>query len=387
MNKCKLGDVASVIISNVDKKSYENEIKVKLCNFTDVYYNWAITLRDEPKLMIATATNNEICKYKLHKGDVAITKDSETKEDIGQSTLIADEIPDMLLGYHCALIRPNTDKLLGAYLNAVLHTKLATRYFELNASGSGQRYTLSVDAINDFQLYLPSINEQERISKILTDIDRKIENNTCINDNLEAQAITLFNEYFMFEIENAEHTFGEYVSFAQGTQVPVDEQLSSNKPNTVRFVRIIDYTTDGQEPPRYIYPPNNSTYINDDEVAVVRYGNIGLIGRRFSGIIANNLFKVVPKNLEITNHFIYYYLNHPKIQRILKSSEESSAMPAIKHSTVANLPINSINSEQLHLFELFASKIERVIVENKGEIVSLSQMSTNILSSLASLSR
>ena len=196
MNKCKLGDVASVIISNVDKKSYENEIKVKLCNFTDVYYNWAITLRDEPKLMIATATNNEICKYKLHKGDVAITKDSETKEDIGQSTLIADEIPDILLGYHCALIRPNTDKLLGAYLNAVLHTKLATRYFELNASGSGQRYTLSVDAINDFQLYLPSINEQERISKILTDIDRKIENNTCINDNLQ-QELCLIYEHIM----------------------------------------------------------------------------------------------------------------------------------------------------------------------------------------------
>ena len=32
------------------------------------------------------------------------------------------------------------------------------------------------NAINDFQVYLPSINEQERISKILTDIDRKIEN-------------------------------------------------------------------------------------------------------------------------------------------------------------------------------------------------------------------
>ena len=243
------------------------------------------------------------------------------------------------------------------------------------------------DEILEMTVPVPSIEEQNELVKSYSDIGRRIQIKKEINDNLEAQAITLFNEYFMFEIENAEHTFGEYVSFAQGTQVPVDEQLSSNKPNTVRFVRIIDYTTDGQEPPRYIYPPNNSTYINDDEVAVVRYGNIGLIGRRFSGIIANNLFKVVPKNLEITNHFIYYYLNHPKIQRILKSSEESSAMPAIKHSTVANLPINSINSEQLHLFELFASKIERVIVENKGEIVSLSQMSTNILSSLASLSR
>ena len=243
------------------------------------------------------------------------------------------------------------------------------------------------DEILEMTVPVPSIEEQNELVKSYRNIERRIQIKKEINDNLEAQAITLFNEYFMFEIENAEHTFGEYVSFAQGTQVPVDEQLSSNKPNTVRFVRIIDYTTDGQEPPRYIYPPNNSTYINDDEVAVVRYGNIGLIGRRFSGIIANNLFKVVPKNLEITNHFIYYYLNHPKIQRILKSSEESSAMPAIKHSTVANLPINSINSEQLHLFELFASKIERVIVENKGEIVSLSQMSTNILSSLASLSR
>ena len=184
MNKCKLGEVASVLISNVDKKSYESEHKVVLCNFTDVYYNWAITLRDQSKLMIATATDNEISKYKLHKGDVAITKDSETKEDIGQSTLIADEIPNMLLGYHCALIRPNPTKLLGAYLNAILHTKLATRYFELNASGSGQRYTLSADAINNFQLYLPPIEEQIRISQILTDIDKKIENNKAINDNL-----------------------------------------------------------------------------------------------------------------------------------------------------------------------------------------------------------
>ena len=184
MNKCKLKDVANVIISNVDKKSYENQMAVKLCNFTDVYYNWAITTRYAHKLMLATATHNEIGKYQLHAGDVAITKDSETKEDIGQSTFIADEISNMLLGYHCALIRPNPQIALGSYLNALLHTKFAARYFELNASGSGQRYTLSIDAINDFQLYLPPIDEQRRISKILTDIDKKIEINASINDNL-----------------------------------------------------------------------------------------------------------------------------------------------------------------------------------------------------------
>lgn len=188
MRKCKLKDVADVIISNVDKKSYTDEITVKLCNYTDVYYNWAITCKYEPNLMIATATDNEISKYKLHKGDVAITKDSETKDDIGQSTFIADEVQDMLLGYHCARIRPKSNLILGEYLNAILHTKFATKYFELNASGSGQRFTLSLDAINDFQLYLPTIEEQRRISKILTDIDKKIEINDAINDNLAYQS-------------------------------------------------------------------------------------------------------------------------------------------------------------------------------------------------------
>ena len=43
LKKCKLSDVAKVEISSVDKKSKESETPVRLCNFTDVYHNWAIT--------------------------------------------------------------------------------------------------------------------------------------------------------------------------------------------------------------------------------------------------------------------------------------------------------------------------------------------------------
>ena len=236
------------------------------------------------------------------------------------------------------------------------------------------------------ELPVPPIEEQEKIVAAYQKIETRIALKKKINENLEAQASALFDELFMSEIENAEHTFGEYVSFVQGTQVPIEEQLTSKEINTVRFVRIIDYTTDGQEPPRYIYPPNNSTYINEEEVAVIRYGNIGLIGRRFSGIIANNLFKVIPKSDNITNHFIFYYLNHPKIQRILKSSEESSAMPAIKHSTVGNLPINTIEEDNLRTFELCANKFETLIINNKREIGSLFKMLANTLSSVTLLS-
>lgn len=43
LKKYKLGDIAKIEISGVDKKSVDGETPVRLCNFVDVYRNWAIT--------------------------------------------------------------------------------------------------------------------------------------------------------------------------------------------------------------------------------------------------------------------------------------------------------------------------------------------------------
>lgn len=399
MNKCKLGDVASVIISNVDKKSYENEIKVKLCNFTDVYYNWAITLRDEPKLMVATATNNEICKYKLHKGDVAITKDSETKEDIGQSTLIADEISDMLLGYHCALIRPNTDKLLGAYLNAVLHTKLATRYFELNASGSGQRYTLSVDAINDFQLYLPSINEQERISKILTDIDRKIENNTCINDNLAQQAKLLYDYWFTqfdFPDENNKPyrssggkmewndrikrniptgwhvvTFTNIATWESNSQPPKSEFRYEPQDGYVRFIQNRDYDSNAHK--TYIPLTKNLSIVDRLDILMDKYGDAGAVRYGIEGAFNVALGKI---NVHNTSHreYIRSYLESDGIYTYLHNSCMASTRASLSESNLANLILVMPDDVTIAKYEAILNNIRKRILKNNDEIEKLVEL-------------
>lgn len=181
----KLKDVATIFISNVDKKTKEGESPVILCNFVDVYRNWAITSSHIDRLMEATANEKEILKYTLHKGDVCITKDSETKDDIGTSTYIADEIEGLLLGYHCALIRPDTDYVDGRYLNAFLQSDFVRRFYEANASGSGQRYTLTLDSIGEIPVPVIPIEKQKSIGKVFSDIDRKIENNNKINDNLQ----------------------------------------------------------------------------------------------------------------------------------------------------------------------------------------------------------
>lgn len=180
----KLGEIATVDISGVDKKIKDGETEIRLCNFVDVYYNWAITIAHYDNFMLATARPQEISRFQLRKGQVALTKDSETRDDIGISTYIADDFYDVILGYHCAIITPKRDILDGCYLNALLHTDYAKKYFACNASGSGQRYALSIETLNSFPVPIIPLREQKRIGEIFSALDKKIELNRQINQNL-----------------------------------------------------------------------------------------------------------------------------------------------------------------------------------------------------------
>ena len=184
-------------MSNVDKKTNEGETPVKLCNFVDVYRNWAITKDLIPTLMSATAKPQEIEKFTLSKGQVALTKDSETRDDIGIATYIADNMDNVLLGYHCAVLTPNSALVDSKYLNAYMHSNIVHKYFENNASGSGQRYTLSYDALLNIPVLLPDLELQKGIGQIFSNIDRKITLNRQINDNLEATARQLYDYWFV----------------------------------------------------------------------------------------------------------------------------------------------------------------------------------------------
>lgn len=180
----KLSEVADIFLSSVDKKINEKEKNVKLCNFTDVYYNFDLDKNDSKRFMTATANDNEISKFKLQKDDVVITKDSETRDDIGISCHIRDNFDDVvLLGYHCALIRPKNN-IVGAYLNVCLQSKMSRIYFSNQASGSGQRYTLTEKGIGEVKIPYFEKEIQEKIACLISNINQKIRINNRINDNL-----------------------------------------------------------------------------------------------------------------------------------------------------------------------------------------------------------
>lgn len=167
----KLKFVASVQPSNVDKKSKENEERIRLCNYTDVYYNEEITA-DLP-FMKATASDAQIRKLTLKKGDIIITKDSEDPNDIAVPAYVPQDLQGVVCGYHLALLRPK-DGTFGGFLKRVLDSQYARSFFATRANGI-TRYGLGIYAINNFILPIPPLEEQEKIADYLDHETKQID--------------------------------------------------------------------------------------------------------------------------------------------------------------------------------------------------------------------
>jgi type I restriction enzyme, S subunit len=170
-NLHSLGDLASIVFSNVDKKKHPNELPMRLCNYTDVYYNEEI-IEDMPFIM-GSVTEREIQKYKLRKGDVIITKDSESSDDIAVPSYVAEELNGVVCGYHLAIIRPKKNLIRGSFLSQLLMTNSIKYQFVRIANGV-TRFGLTLESIKRIKISIPTLDEQHFISKILQSADDEI---------------------------------------------------------------------------------------------------------------------------------------------------------------------------------------------------------------------
>ncbi len=160
----KLKHIASVKFSSVDKKTEEGEQPVCLCNYVNVYYNDYIT--SDLELMKATASVAEIQNYTLRGGDILITKDSESWDDIAVPAYVSSDINNVLCGYHLAQIRPNISLSDGEYLFQSFYTRGINDQFRVAATGV-TRYGLGKYWLENSLFLVPPLPEQRAIAAFL----------------------------------------------------------------------------------------------------------------------------------------------------------------------------------------------------------------------------
>ncbi len=158
--------VADVRFSGVDKHSHDHETPVRLCNYTDVYKNDRIT--DDMDLMRATATAAEIARLTLKAGDVILTKDSETPDDIGVPAWVPEDLPGVVCAYHLGLLRPVPDRVLGEFLFRAIGSARTAQQFHVLATGV-TRFALGKHDVKNAVIALPPVEEQKTICRWITE--------------------------------------------------------------------------------------------------------------------------------------------------------------------------------------------------------------------------
>jgi len=188
-----LDELADIRVSNVDKKSQSGESVVRLCNYMDIYSNDYIT--SDLKFMEATASAAECEKFKVAQGDVMITKDSETPDDIGIPTVVLDDIDNLVCGYHLALIKPRKNVVNPIFLSKQLASADVSSYFSRMAAGS-TRYGLSNGAIGRTRIPLPPLFKQNKIAVVLQTVDTAIEKTEALIEKYQQIKAGLMHDLF-----------------------------------------------------------------------------------------------------------------------------------------------------------------------------------------------
>ena len=97
-------------------------------------------------------------------------------------------------------------------------------------ANGGAQQNLNVQIIKDFEIEIPPLNTQKQISSILDACDNKIEINTTINQNLEAQAQAIFKSWFVdFEpFKNGKFVDSELGKIPEGWTIKKLGEVSKN---------------------------------------------------------------------------------------------------------------------------------------------------------------
>ncbi len=160
----KLKHIASIQFSSVDKHTLDGEDIVRLCNYVDVYKNDFID--EQLELMTASASRSEIAQFRLRKGDVLVTKDSEDWRDIAVPAFVDSDFNDVLCGYHLAQIRANDKLADGKFLFRAISARGINDQFRVLSNGI-TRFGLSKYGIDNGIFPLPPIDEQRTIAAFL----------------------------------------------------------------------------------------------------------------------------------------------------------------------------------------------------------------------------
>lgn len=293
----------------------------------------------------------------------------------GQASFL---MTDTYMNQSVIACKANENVILPLYL----YYNLDSRYeeFRLLSDGTSTRGGLSGWILKRMEIKLPPKSSQKKIIDILYSIDRKIEENKAINNNLEQQAQAIFKSWFI-----------DFEPFSN--RKPSDWSLSTlgnvsimgaggDKPQNVSPIK-----TDLYEYPIYsnglsnegLYGFTDKPKISEESVTVSARGTIGFVClRHIPYVPIVRLVTLIPKTEIVSAKYLYLWLKQLHITGT-GTTQQQLTVPDFQKTEIL-VPSQKI----VTLFTATVEPIFEKIWANQNENEKLSSLRDTLLPKLMS---
>lgn len=328
-------------------------------------------------------------KANAHRGDIVITH----RGTLGQIVFIPQDskYDRYVISQSQFRVRCN-DKVLPEYLVYYFHTPIGQHKLLSNASQVGvPALARPSSTFQQIEVVLPELSIQKRVVEIISTIQKKIVNNQELNDNLEQQAQSYFQELF---VDNADP------EWAIGTISDLGTVVGGSTPSKAKPEY---YTESGIA---WITPKdlsiNKSKFVSHGENDITELGlknssaaimpegtvlfssraPIGYIAIAAGEVTTNQGFKSVVPKPEIGTPFVYFFLKNTL--PVIEGMASGSTFKEVSGSTMKNVPAVIPDAETLAKFSDFCAPIlaQQRIWEEQNQ--SLATLRDNLLPKLMS---
>ena len=318
-------------------------------------------------------------KANAHRGDIVITH----RGTLGQIVFIPQDskYDRYVISQSQFRVRCN-DKVLPEYLVYYFHTPIGQHKLLSNASQVGvPALARPSSTFQQIEVVLPELSIQKRVVEIIFTIQKKIANNQELNDNLEQQAQSYFQELF---VDNADP------EWAIGTISDLGTVVGGSTPSKAKPEY---YTESGIA---WITPKdlsiNKSKFVSHGENDITELGlrnssaslmpegtvlfssraPIGYIAIAAGEVTTNQGFKSVVPKPEIGTPFAYFFLKNTL--PVIEGMASGSTFKEVSGSTMKNVPAVIPDAEILAKFSDFCAPIfaqQRTLEEQNQSLAKL----------------
>ena len=293
---------------------------------------------------------------------------------------------DTFVNQSVIVLKPNIEMINSKFL----YFNIDSRYDELRqlSDGTSTRGSLSGKIMKELSITLPPLATQQKIAKILSSLDDKIELNNKINDNLEQQAQAIFKSWFV-DCMNSNTKMSDIIDVRDGTHDSPKPQESgyllvtskhlepySINPTDANFIKKEDFEK-----------INERSKVDTGDILLSMIGTVGIVSlvtdSHVNWAIKNmGLFKTSKE--EKYKYFLLNYLKSKDIKNYINQHLAGSTQKYISLSELRNLPINLPEPVILDKYNRLMQPIYEQIIENTKENRNLISLRDTLLPKLMS---